>query len=450
MKKTLFTFLILSFFIISHAQENDEKKEKTDEIKTGWNFGLLPAISFDSDLGFQYGGLVNFYDYGDGSRYPNYNHSIYIEASAFTKGSGIFRVMYDTDKLIKGIQITTDLSYLPDQAYRFYGYNGYDAVYKDSWVTNDDEEYRTRMFYNLDRKFFRFKTDWQGKLYGDNLKWVTGLSLYNVAISKVDIDRLNEGNEDNLLPSHTEQPGLFEKYQDWGIISPEEADGGFIPIIKLGMVYDSRDNRPNPMKGIWTELVLVNSPEFLGAEMGFTKLSFIHRQYFTLIPKDLSFAYRLSYQGTIAGKTPFYAQPLIETSILRGAYSEGLGGGKTLRGIIRNRVIGDGFVYGNFEFRWKFARFRLFNQNFYLGLNAFADVGQVVQKVDLDLSNVSLGAGEELTDYFLDDAEKMHLGVGAGLRIAMNQNFIIAVDYGKAIEEQDGNSGMYIGLNYLF
>jgi hypothetical protein len=32
----------------------------------------------------------------------------------------------------------------------------------------------------------------------------------------------------------------------------------------------------------------------------------------------------------------------------------------------------------------------------------------------------------------------------------MNENFIIAADFGKAFNEQDGNSGFYIGLNYLF
>jgi hypothetical protein len=32
----------------------------------------------------------------------------------------------------------------------------------------------------------------------------------------------------------------------------------------------------------------------------------------------------------------------------------------------------------------------------------------------------------------------------------MNQNFIIAVDYGIAADERDGDSGLYIGLNYLF
>ncbi len=42
------------------------------------------------------------------------------------------------------------------------------------------------------------------------------------------------------------------------------------------------------------------------------------------------------------------------------------------------------------------------------------------------------------------------MSAGAGLRLVMNQNFVIAVDFGKAFNEQDGNIGFYIGLNYLF
>ncbi|MEA3446438.1 MAG: hypothetical protein U9R19_17120, partial [Bacteroidota bacterium] len=53
-------------------------------------------------------------------------------------------------------------------------------------------------------------------------------------------------------------------------------------------------------------------------------------------------------------------------------------------------------------------------------------------------------------DYFSTDKDKLHSSYGLGIRIAMNQNFIVAVDYGRALNKQDGESGMYIGLNYLF
>ncbi len=48
--------------------------------------------------------------------------------------------------------------------------------------------------------------------------------------------------------------------------------------------------------------------------------------------------------------------------------NEGLGGSSTLRGVVRNRVIGDGFILGNVELRWKPVYFKFFNQDCYLGL----------------------------------------------------------------------------------
>ncbi len=349
--------------------------------------------------------------------------------------------------MFPGIQTSVDLSYLSDRAYDFFGFNGYDAVVNKDWFDDEATAYRTRMFYKYDRKMFRFKVDLQGKLAGDHFKWTGGVNLLNYKLAYVDIDRLNKGkDESDKLPEHTEEPGLYQKYREWGIISDEQADGGFVPTVKAGLVFDTRDNRPNPMTGIWTEAVLVGSPEFLGGEQNFAKLSLIHRQYFTLVPNDLSLAYRLAYQTTLGGDVPFYYQTQIITSVLKGASSEGLGGAQSLRGIRRNRVVGNGYFLGNVEARWKFARFQFINNNFYLGLNAFADFGRVTDKIDIEGSNLSTLPG----DYFDPNSEEMHYSWGLGLRVAMNQNFIIRCDYGMTLDERDGDSGVYIGLNYLF
>ena len=118
MIKTIRNLFIALFVIISSLSfaQQDEGKDveeveesiKEDKIKTGWNFGALPVISFDSDLGLQLGALTNLYHYGDGSRYPTYDHSLYLEGSWFLKGSGIFRFYYDSDRLIKGIRTSLD------------------------------------------------------------------------------------------------------------------------------------------------------------------------------------------------------------------------------------------------------------------------------------------------------------------------------------------------------
>jgi outer membrane protein assembly factor BamA len=448
MKKTL-TIALISLLTLSVSAQ--EKK-----VKTGWKFGgALPATTYDSDLGFQYGALVEFYNYGDGSTYPDYFDHTYTEVSHFTKGSGIYRFMYESNHLIKGVHLSTDLSYLPDKANHFYGFNGYESVFNKTWM--DDKaataDYRTKMFYRYERNQFRWKTDLQGKLSGDHIKWSAGFAFQKFMNSSVDIPRLNKGKK-VLLPTVDSVPGLYERYQKLGIISPEEANGGWINTVKAGVAWDSRDNRPNPMKGIWSEIGIEMAPKFIGNDWGFSKLYITHRQYFTLIEKDLAIVYRLGFQTTLTGKVPFFYQSQLITSMLTGATSEGLGGASTLRGVMRNRVIGDAFVLGNIELRWKPVYFKFLKQECYLGLNGFYDFGRVTKSIKLPDNLESAFTGtyptETFSNYFTPGKEKFHQSAGVSIMIAMNQNFVIAVDIGKAFNEQDGNIGFSIGLNYLF
>jgi len=132
---------------------------------------------------------------------------------------------------------------------------------------------------------------------------------------------------------------------------------------------------------------------------------------------------------------------------MTAANSEGLGGARFNRGIRRNRIIGEGVLYGNFELRRRFLRFHLAKQNFYIGTNIFMDMGRVTDPLDM---NYDPNMIRDDWAYFNPGAEKWHYSTGLGLKIAMNENFILSIDYGRALDEQDGDSGMYILLNYLF
>lgn len=208
------------------------------------------------------------------------------------------------------------------------------------------------------------------------------------------------------------------------------------------------------MKGLWSEIGIEMAPGFMGNDWSFSKLFITHRQYFTLIPKDLSLVYRLGYQATLSGTTPFFYQSQVITSMLTGATSEGLGGSSTLRGVLRNRVIGDAFFMGNVELRWKPVYFTFMKQDCYVGLDLFYDFGRVTKNIklpdNLQTTFTTIYNTENFSDYFKPGTEKFHQDAGVSLMLAMNQNFVIAVDIGKAFNEQDGNIGFSIGLNYLF
>lgn len=439
---TVLTVLVI-FISVTDAQ-NDTTSSKT-KTKSGWSFGAVPVVAYDSDIGFKYGGLVNLYHYGDGSIYPGYKHSIYLEWSRTTKGSGINQIMYDSKYLIPGVRVSGELSYLTEKGLDFYGFNGYksnyDHKYEDDSENNPD--YRSRMYYRQDRKLLRVRADFSGKLKPKNFNWILGAVFYDVKLDTVDIDNLNEGQSDSeKLPPVG--GGLYGSYKDWNVLPTNEYYGGQSTLLKTGIIYDSRDNEPNPMRGMWTELLLLFDPGFIGSNSSsYGKFAFTHRQYFTLLPEKLSFAYRLAYQGKLYGSAPSYMLPFVFNA---GRYADrdGLGGSKNLRGILRNRVVGEDMAYGNFELRWKFLRTVVFNQNVYLALSAFTDMGIVTREYEVNTDNVTE------PEFFPDVNEGIHQSVGGGFRIALNENFIVAADYGVALDERDGDSGLYINLNWLF
>ena len=118
MKRLILVSMAMALCATSFAQ-------KSDIVKTGINLGPLPAVAFDADKGFQYGALLNIYNYGDGSNYPNYDSKWYFEASFFTKGSQLYTVSYDNKVLIPGVRWSSTLTAAVDKAFDFYGFNGY-------------------------------------------------------------------------------------------------------------------------------------------------------------------------------------------------------------------------------------------------------------------------------------------------------------------------------------
>ncbi len=452
-KTLLIAFTLMASTLAMQAQDQadtSKTEKKADKIKKGWNFGGLPVLAYDSDIGFKYGALINVFNYGDGTRYPKYDHSLYFEWSRTTKGSGINQFTYDSERLIPGVRISAEASLLTEQSLDFYGFNGYESYYNADYEDDKNPNYISRMFYNQERKLTRVKADFQGKITGPKFRWFAGLEYNHAKMATVDIEKLNKGKDtEDQLP---DTMLLFDKYVQWGIIPQDQADGGNTTLLKLGLVYDTRDIEANPMKGMWTEAQILMAPSFLGnGDLSYSRLAITHRQYFTLAPKVLSLACRLSYQAKLTGKMPYYMLPFVYNTA-PSLTRDGLGGAKTIRGVLRNRVAGDDFVYGNIEMRWKFLRTMVGKQNIYLALSGFFDAGMVTAKYSFDMSGVpTTGPDAELAKKLVNSAdESLHMGAGGGIHIVMNQNFIVAVDYGRALDKGDGISGLYIGLNFLY
>ena len=453
MNNRLLAFSLISIISLGlFAQDADSTSAASSEnAKSGFSFGGVPVVAYDSDIGFKYGALVNLYWYGDGSRYPKYDHSVYMEISRTTKGNGINQITYDSDKLIPGIRSFFEASYYTEKALDFYGFNGYQAVYNMDFERppGEDVDQPNRLYYRHARQLVRIKADFQGEIIGQKFRWLGGIAYFGNTIGAVDVVALSEGS-DSLSPN-----SLYQDYVDWGVIKTDQEFGGNHTLLKGGLVYDTRDNEPNPFSGVWTEMQLHYAPSFLSnTGYSWTRLVFTHRQYFTVIPERMNFAYRLSYQGKLTGEMPYYMLPFVFNTAPK-LTKDGIGGSKTVRGIRRNRIVGDGFAFANVEIRGKILRTTVLNQNVYIALSAFADAGMVTQKYKFyDFNDYDLPATlpsdrpAEVID--LDAKEVPHVGYGAGFHLALNQNFIITVNYGMAAKKEDGDSGLYINLNFLF
>ena len=452
-RKSLFLFTF--YFLLFSSALTLSAQEK--HVRQGWTFGVLPSVAYDADLGLQYGALTNIYYFGDGSTYPEYLHSFYAEAAYTTKHFGIFRFAYDSKHLIPGHRLSVDLTYLPDQMCDFYGFNGYQTDYNAAYSNQNDPAYISRAYSKYRRDLFRFSADLQGTI-NKPWYWNAGIGLLHFNVGSVDIDRLNSytSNPDKWLPDTV---SLFEYYVRDGYISATEAGGGFHPYLHGGVTYDTRDRLQNPTRGIHTDAFLTYYAG-LGqmSNYGNLKFNFNFRHYLSLYTDRLILAYRVGTQLTLAGDSPFYLNTYLNQLYMQRVVYEGLGGANSVRGIMRNRILAPGVAFANVELRTRVASLKLGKNMFYLGLVPFLDAGMVVQPYegDIMLDPHNFAHSDALIgDPSLYDNSRTyepHLGGGVGLKVAMNDNFVLSVDWATAFDRQDNSkfSNLYIKMGYMF
>ena len=443
-------FIILVFLCSFAAQAQDTAKH----IRQGWTFGVLPSVAYDADLGLQYGALTNIYYFGDGSTYPEYLHSFYAEAAYTTKHFGLFRFSYDSKYLIPKHRLSIDLTYLPDQMCDFYGFNGYQSNYNVAYTTQDDPAYISRAYYKYHRDLFRFSADIQGEI-SKPFYWNAGIGLLSFNVGPVDIDRLNSytKKEENKLPDTVT---LFDHYVADGYISASEAKGGAHPYLHGGVTYDTRDRLQNPTHGIHADAFLTYYAG-LGDMSDYNNLKFnaSWRHYISVYTDRIIFAYRVGTQLTLAGNSPFYLNTYLNQLYMQRVVYEGLGGANSVRGIMRNRILAPGVAFANVELRTRVASLKVGKNMFYLGLVPFLDAGMVVQPYRMVSHNPHIGAPVADDQTNIDIVNSLytpHLGGGLGLKVAMNDNFVLSVDWATAFDRQDNGkfSNLYIKMGYMF
>jgi hypothetical protein len=208
---------------------------------------------------------------------------------------------------------------------------------------------------------------------------------------------------------------LLKQQSEAGLI--KGLGNNFISIVQFGLAYDTRDLEPDPSSGLFLELTDEVSSKTLGSTFNFNKVYGHANWYQRILPSvfpKLVFAGRLA-MGYISGDAPFFEY---QDQWSQEGDIEGLGGAQTLRGYKISRFVGRLMDFNNFELRWRFAKGKMFNQQFAFSAVPFFDVG---------------GVYNNLASF---NFNQLKYSQGIGLRIAWNVNTILRFDYAWSKEDQ--------------
>ena len=366
---------------------------------TGRETGVLPALNFDSDEGFGYGVIAEIYEYGAGEVRP-YLWTIQPTVFLTTEGRRDLTLFIDAPEVHDGWRLSAFLGREKQIATPYYG-PGNASAYDPVLEAEDGPD---PLYYRFGRTASSARIDAQRSV-GDRLRMLVGMGLVRTSLVPVP-----EG-EGTTLFADTNGPDVEPTWANYG---------------RLGLVWDSRDRETATTRGVWTEALVQVIPSALGADRSYLRWTLADRRYFPLGTRVV-FAYRLLLQHVTPG-APDHDLFTVQTSFKQ---QEGVGGAKTVRGLLKNRLFGRGAFVWNTELRWRALDFRFLGRSFHTVFSAFVDQGRVWED--------GVVPGELLSD--------LHRGWGGGVRLGMGENFTVAVD--AATSEETGLP-IYIGLGYLF
>lgn len=409
------------------------QKDMTKVIQ-GWSFGGLPVVAYNEDFGLQFGVIGNLFHYGDGGeRYPYYDHSIYTELTTTTRNDRRMIFRYDARELVKDGRFRAEIFQRLTHFRPFYGFNGYQSLYDSELQDPSSAHYLTALYYTYEQNRINAMANIEKNLFGMEKTYrlqVEGQLTY-MGISTPNRNLFNRGKQQADLVDET--PTLYDEYVAEGIIPIKDADGGIYAQLAVGGVIDTRDIEAFPSKGLFEEMMINYGAPIDTDAPHVLSLTLNHRHYLSLVTDRVVFAHRIQFQSYFNEDVPFY---ILQT----------LGGSDGQRGIRFARLAGLGVVNGNFEFRAKLVQLVVFGQNLYAGTNLFFDTGRITKPVPWDHAGIQSSNPMLVTN----EVDTWHHAVGVGMKFALNENFVAALDYGKALDDRDGGTASYITLGWLF
>lgn len=368
--------------------------------QTGLQIAGVPIVAFDSDEGFGYGAAGALYHYGDGSA-STYRWSVQPVVFLTSKGRRDYTVFFDAPSLFGAWRLDVFGGSQRQIATPYYGL-GNDAPFEPDRVTEADPYY-----YRFGRTLTSALVNLQRSFGGSPVRLLVGAGVIHGTLDPV------PKGEGTTLVAEEIGAGLRPGVEGW------------LNYVRAGLIWDTRNRETAPGRGTWTDLLVQRVDRILGSEVSYTRWTLTDRRYWRL--GSLILANRLLLQG-VTGELPLVDLHRLQTSFRD---QEGLGGARSVRGLLRNRYAGRGMLVWNTETRWQALGFELWNRDFRVTLSAFIDQGRI-------------WAGQPRPAELLSD---LHRGFGGGVRLGMGPDFVVAADLGTAAET---GLQLYVGAGWLF
>ena len=366
------------------AAEPPKKERGVDAI-------ALPLLSYNSDLGFTYGGVAGAYIYAPG--HSPYQHGIALQAMFTSRGQQSHYLRYDGPQLIGPMRLEARLEYRRELRSPFYGPGNVSA---QDFQGNEGEE-RFNYVKRSPGAFIRLR----GRPWGETHPFQSYVG-YSWKYTGVDLF----------------EASVLEELKPVGI------EGGPTGQLMAGVLWDTRDNEADPVRGGVEEVGLRVSGSATWSRYQYAGVTLSERRYWQLGPRFI-LAQRLTLD-MLFGEVPFFEW--VNTGGV--STSEGIGGMSSVRGIERNRFAGNVKAFTNTELRFRAFNFDLFKAPVTVGGVGFVDLGRVWHP--------------GVTD---GPWWKWHPGVGAGVRLT-RRAAVVRFDY--AISPETGRQRMYLNFGHMF
>ena len=395
------------------------KTEPWQEEGVGW--GGFPYANYSTDQGTGFGALGSVFFY-DGQTAP-YKSELYFLIYFSTKNVHTHRIQYDWLEVGGSrLRLTTRAEFVADPSGNYCGLQppgDCDPAEAERAAAtrglqdnprNDDDPYDrfTRQYY----KVSEIRPNWYALGRWALREEGTRLEVFGSYYGEV------------KRAGSLGAPGVIEgsRYaQDF-----PEGEAGYISLVQLGFMADSRDNEPAPIRGHWAEASVRQAGAATGSTFSYGGLNLTERLYIPLGTDRVVLADR-------AVVDMMWGAPPTSELVRSGGtdFYNWFGGQRAGRGIRWRRVLGKARTMNQTELRATVATF-------------------TPGKSTIDLTPLVFFDGAWWADGLdaLDTGVFMY-GTGGGLRVAINKNFILRGDVGVSPIEDWGPS-VYLDVKNLF